>query len=338
MKSLLDIQREIKGLETAIHEVESALSSLHQDIQEIRTADDDLEMDYDMIRTLANNISFQNHPLAKLESGYACKIYIELLICVMRMDMSSVVEKMTYIQWILKESEIDADELVLEDAYRETLELNDKIYAEMGEELDEEYRAFFIVDALVVANFAGRANAATTEYVARLCSLLGMDAQQVEECTLLARIILCQNVDNIKRTDIEKILPIIKNYAYCIRKEEVEKAFISQREICVEVYNDDLWGSYSLSWKVEQKSHVNSGEIFAEYRPKQGSTTSVKASKSGMLFQFEISNNSWWPYSIGSLGVIAHPCDTGEQIEAWLNKTKGTNNAIFKLVDEGDRS
>ncbi len=53
MKSLLDIQKEVKQLETMVQDMANFLDCINREIQEIRTSNDNMEMDYDMIRMLA---------------------------------------------------------------------------------------------------------------------------------------------------------------------------------------------------------------------------------------------------------------------------------------------
>ena len=326
MKSLLDIQKEVKQLETMVQDMANFLDCINREIQEIRTSNDNMEMDYDMIRMLAKNVPFANHPLAELEDGYACKLYIELLLSVMQMDTNGITEKMVFIQWILEESRLDME---LEDAYAESLELGKDIYSEIGEVLRTDFGLFFIVDALIVANFVEEANGEAIEYIAQLCVLLGVDASYMEIGIILAKIALYQDIKNTKKTDIEKVLPYIDDFEYCIGKNTIEKAFWLFRYVCVKVYNDDLWGGYSLSWKVKQISKVSKGDNIAEYRPKQGSTTYVKASQDGTLFQFKVEKG----YSCGSVGVISHPSDSGKKIEQWLTKKYET----FEFIDESNR-
>ena len=135
------------------------------------------------------------------------------------------------------------------------------------------------------------------------------------------------------KTDIEKVLPYIDDFEYCIGKNTIEKAFWLFRYVCVKVYNDDLWGGYSLSWKVKQISKVSKGDNIAEYRPKQGSTIYVKASQDGTLFQFKVEKG----YSCGSVGVISHPSDSGKKIEQWLTKKYEGENVTFEFIDESNR-
>ncbi|MDE7323350.1 MAG: hypothetical protein K2N73_11670 [Lachnospiraceae bacterium] len=327
MKSLLDIQKEVKELEAMVQDMANSLDCISREIQEIRTSNDNMEMDYDMIRMLAKNVPFANHPLAKLKDGYACKLYIELLLSVMQMDTNGITEKMVFIQWILKESRIDME---LEDVYAESLELEKEIYSEIGEILRTDFRRFFIVDALIVANFVEEANGEAIEYIAQLCVFLGVDASYMETSVILAKIALYQDIKNIKKADVEEVLPYIDDYEYCIGKNTIEKAFCLFRYVCIKVYNDDLWGGYSLSWKVKQISKVSKGDNIAEYRPKQGSTTYVKASQDGTLFQFKAEKT----YSYGSVGVISHPSDSGKKIEQWLTKRYEGENVTFKFIDE----
>ena len=339
MKSLLDIQKEVKELEATIQGAVNSLDCISREIQEIRTSNDNMEMDYDMIRMLAKNVPFANHPLAELEDGYACKLYIELLFSVMQMDTNGITEKMVFIQWILEEARLD---MVLEDVYAESLELKKDTYFEIGELLNSEYRMFFIVDALIVANFVGKANEETTEYIGKLCTLMRTNASYIENCIVLAKIALEQSVENIESADMERVMPFIHKYEYCIAKDIMEKVELKCRVVCVDIDDDDLRADSSLAWLVGQGSMVNKGDVIAKYRRKQGPTQKAYASKNGKLFRFRLrkkKNSSTLSFfedffeSYTRIGVISRPSDTEKEIKQWLKEKYGTDITIESILD-----
>ncbi len=313
MKSLLDIQKEVKELETTIQGAVNSLDCISREIQEIRTSNDNMEMDYDMIRMLAKNVPFANHPLVKLEDRYACKIYIELLFSVMHMDINGITEKMVFIQWILEESCLDME---LEDVHAESLELEKDVYFEIGELLNTEYRMFFIVDALIVANFVGKANEEATEYIGKLCTLMRTNASYIENCIVLAKIALEQSVENLESADIEKVMPFIHKYEYCITKDTIKKVELKCRVVCVYVKNDTFEAMLSFRWCVRQKSMVNKGDLIALCSDRK-----FYAPKNGKIYQFRYEN-------CAEIGVISHPSDTEKEIKQWLKEKYGTDVTI----------
>ena len=313
MKSLLDIQKEVKELEVMVQDMASSLDCINREIQEIRTSNDNMEMDYDMIRMLAKNVPFANHPLAELEDGYACKIYIELLFSVMHMDTNGITEKMVFIQWILEESRLDME---LEDVHAESLELEKDVYFEIGELLNTEYRMFFIVDALIVANFVGKANEETTEYIGKLCALMRTNASYIENCIVLAKIALEQSVENIESADMERVMPFIHKYEYCITKDTIKKVELKCRVVCVYVKNDTFEAMLSFRWCVRQRSMVNKGDLIALCSDRK-----FYAPKNGKIYQFRYEN-------CAEIGVISHPSDTEKEIKQWLKEKYGTGVTI----------
>ncbi|MDE7323349.1 MAG: hypothetical protein K2N73_11665 [Lachnospiraceae bacterium] len=312
MKGLLDIQKEVKEVEATIQGAVNSLDCISREIQEIRTSNDNMEVDYDMIRMLAKNVPFANHPIAKLEDEYACKLYIELLLSVMHMDTNGIIEKMVFIQWILKEARLD---IVLEDAYAESLELEKDTYFEIGELLNIKYRMFFIVDALIVANFAGKANEDTTEYIGKLCTLMRTNTSYIENCIVLAKIALEQSAENLKNSDIERVMPFIHKYKYCITKDTIKKVKLKCREVCVDSID-------YLTWLVKQRSLVNKGDLIARYGFLGFTQKKVYASKDGKLFQFHAENY------MRRIGVISHPSDTDKEIKQWLQEKYGMDVTI----------
>ena len=199
-----------------------------------------------------------------MEDGYACKLYIELLLSVMQMDTNGITEKMVFIQWILEESRLDME---LEDAYAESLELGKDIYSEIGEVLRTDFGLFFIVDALIVANFVEEANGEAIEYIAQLCVLLGVDASYMEIGIILAKIALYQDIKNTKKQILRKYSPYIDDFEYCIGKTQSKRRFGCSDTSALKSIMTICGEGIPLSWKVKQISKVSKGIILRSIDP-----------------------------------------------------------------------
>ena len=89
MKSLLDIQQDIRDLELSAKEITKSIRSLHTDIENIRDSSDIAELDYARIEMLSRQLPFGKHPLNKLEDRTCCKIYLEMLLNIVCLDLES---------------------------------------------------------------------------------------------------------------------------------------------------------------------------------------------------------------------------------------------------------
>ena len=109
MKSLLDIQQDIRVLEKNIQEINKCVKTINTDIETIRNSSEGVALDYSKIELLAKQIDFGKHPLDKLKDGRACQIYLEMLLNIVRLDQDeeSVVNRMVFVQWLQIQSKID---------------------------------------------------------------------------------------------------------------------------------------------------------------------------------------------------------------------------------------
>ena len=161
------------------------------------------------------------------------------------------------------------------------------------------------------------------------------DNTYIENCIVLAKIALEQSVENIESADMERVMPFIHKYEYCIAKDIMEIVDPKCRVVCVDINDNDLRADSSFTWLVKQRSMVNKGDVIAKYRRKQGPTQTAYASKNGKLFRFRLckkkdsSTFSFWGIeSYTRIGVISHPSDTEKEIKQWLKEKYGTGVTI----------
>lgn len=316
MKSLLDIQQEIRTLENSVQQIMGSIKNINADIDNIRNSSEVGVLDFCRIEILAKQFTFSKHPLDKLEDGRACQVYLEMLLNIVRLDSDGevTVNRMVFIKWLQLQSRIDWS---LEDLYKDSFKIEKQSYYELVESIPKKYREYFIVDALIVANIAGSANEEIYEYISDMIAILGMSSEDIKKLALISRLALSQNVEGISREQLKIVQDKIKGYGHYIKSNIVEDGIKALRVIAVELHDSD---ARDFKWKVKQHQKVRSGDVIAAYKKEKRSrgftyskeykVEEIKATVSGTIFQFRDNNTNY--------GVIAHEQDDKDSIKAWV--------------------
>lgn len=316
MKSLLDIQQDVRSLEKSVQEVANLIKGINLDMEEFRTANQNTDVDFSKIETLAKNISFGKHPIRKLSDGRACQIYLEMLLNIVRLDLEEEVSfnRLVFIQWLQTEAEID---WTLEDLYKDCYKIKSTSYHDLLDVIPKKYREYFIVDAVIVANLGGNAITDIYEYIADLAAVLGIDKERLRALSFVAGTALCQSTGHMKKKEIAEFLMSAKSFKHYIKTDILESGFKSIRQVIVELSDDE---AQDFKWKVQQGKEVKKGDIVATYsralRQRGFSwmtnfiTEEVKAPSEGTIFQFRDNGINY--------GVLAHEVDDKNSIKAWV--------------------
>ena len=312
MKSLLDIQQDIRRLEKCMQEISEDMQTINSDIDSLRNTSETTEGDFSKIETLARQIDFDKHPLSKLNDNRVCRVYLEMLLNLVRLDADeeTTVNRLVFIQWLQIQSRIDYS---LEDLYKECFKTDKKIIFEFLEIMPEEYKEYFLVDALIVANISGEANAALLNYIADIIDIFGLAHEKVKELAIISKMVLSQSVDGIKREYLNRV--DLESFSHYIRNDIVQDILNTIRVIAVAVRDSSV---YSFSWTTKQFQEVKCGDIIAKYRKNwmYGSDPEkVKAPVSGTIFQFKY-NNTYY-------GVISYENDNKDSIKSWVKMRRG---------------
>lgn len=328
MKSLLDIQQDIRNLESSVKEITESIRSIHSDIEEIRGSSDSVELDYKQIEILAGQLPFGKHPLDKLEDGRSCQFYLEMLLNIVRLDLEGedTVNRLVFIQWLQIQSRINWS---LEELYMDCFTRSKELHYEFAEAVDTKYRRYFMLDALIVANMGGKANREVLEYIVDLSRILGITKDNLQTASLIARIVLCQNADGIARAYLAEVYGELKKYRFYINMDIIKSVKLALRDIVVALWDNE---TIEFRWKVRQLSRVEKGDLIATYERKMDEKELVKkkekgirrvggtefkeirATSSGMIFQFRDNNTNY--------GVIAHETDNKDSIKAWVKANR----------------
>ena len=86
MKSLLDVQQDIRNLEKSVQEITNSIKCISTDIDVIRNSKVDTKNDFLGIEKLAKQFIFGKHPIDRLDDGNACKLYLEMLLNIVHLN------------------------------------------------------------------------------------------------------------------------------------------------------------------------------------------------------------------------------------------------------------
>lgn len=304
-KGLLDIQKALRELESKVRDISVSIAEIYEELDAFRNDEAD-SIDYEKIRFMSLHFSFGRHPLSRLEDAYGCRRYLEALLSLTRVDPGSerTVNRLSFIQWIQSQSGLD---ISLEDLFKESLQINTESFGELAEIIPSSYRRQLVMDALITANICGSANDEVLRYVANLCSILGVDKEQLRILSLMAKGVLKQELGKLQETDLQQVLTQAKAFEHYLNHDLMDAVLCAQRTVAVEV-PDRSWGNFV--WKVKQRGRVKEGDIIATHRVSfSGKVSMIKAPCAGTLFQFR--NNCI------NYGVIAHESDNKDAIKAW---------------------
>jgi len=141
LKSLLNIQEDIRKLENNVLDITESIKSINSDIESLRNSSNGAAIDFSKIENLARQFLFEEHPLSRLNEGRHCQIYLELLLNIVRLDPDPemMVNRMVFVQWLQMQSKIDWP---LEDLYMDCFKMDKQPYCELVDEIPLEYHVF----------------------------------------------------------------------------------------------------------------------------------------------------------------------------------------------------
>ncbi len=318
MKSLLDIQQDIRGLESTVKDMAVRIESINSDISELRNSAQDAQgrdFDYSRIEILAGQLHFGRHPLGKIEDGRLCQMYLEMLLQMIRLDndFETTVNRLIFMQWLQIQAEIDWS---LEELFTDACGLEASAYDEFVRMMPKKYVENFILDALIVANIGGEANREILEYIAELGCVLGITTEQISILASVASAVLCRQFGKTEREKMERVLNCAKKYGCYIDSDMLDRAVQDSREIVVQYSKDS---TKHFSWEVKQRQEVRQGDLLAQYSFfREASiqikkvTKQIKSPSSGVIYQFSDHGIIY--------GVLSLASDDKDEIKEWVRQ------------------
>ena len=306
MKSLLDIQQDVRKLENSVQELSKEIREINADIDELRNSSEVANLDFEIINILSKNIRFKNHPLYKLESGRHCTVYLEMLLNIVRIDIAdreATINRMIFVQWLQEQANID---WTLEKLYVDTFNYGKEAYCSLIDEIPDKYREYFILDALIVANIAGKANREIQEYIIDMATIMGIEENMIRKLAVIAKAVLCQTLTDIPVDIAESVIDDAKKYKHYLPLEMIPEVKKSLRTIVLELPDD----VYDFRWEVKQYQFVEAGDVIASYKKRY--TQYIKSTVSGTIFQFK-DNRTYY-------GVVSFEKDSKDSIKEWIKK------------------
>ncbi len=337
MKSLLDIQQDLRALEKSFGECLKAIQSISADVDMLRnenTASGDLE--YAQFEKIADKVGIGDanarHPICTLDAGTS-SMYLLALLNITRLDAEVEPERFVFIAWLLKQSRLSAS---LADLHAECYRLSGKFFENLAQTLPKELHERLITDALITANITGTANSEIMQYTAELCAVLELDTTAVTDCAVKAQAILGSEVHMMPIELADEILDMLYEYGEYAAvetkkavKDIIKAQLPSYRRLLVRYRDSDAQVKWELGVLTRQ---IKKDEIIGRYSMSTGAsiaaaiatlgniyktangiiTTEIKAPCAGELFRFRD--------GISTYVVISHRLDDIEDIKNWAKK------------------
>lgn len=333
LKSLLDIQKDIRNLENSILEISANIKQVNDDIDELRNQDNSIDFDYEEIKKLSQLIPFKKHPINKIEDEETVRLYLETLVNIIKFDDKNVDDKvdtrLVFIQWLLNNSKLNIN---LEELIISSLRVKISDFDKLTLKLSKKSKELLIVDLLIIANMSGTFNEDECNYVVDVITIVGVDASKLKLLTLIAKMVLCQKsfefdvaigndlikeLGNYRHYVLSNITDVVNSMPTDIIKEAIK----SMRTTVVEMHSEK---TKNFKWKCKQQDKVVCGDVIATYqkeRKKRGysftteyETKEILASSEGTIFQFRDNNIIY--------GVISHDSDNKDSIKQWIKNAK----------------
>ena len=312
MKSLLEIQQEIRELSGAVKELQASLEGISGDIGELRSSGSGEELDYEDIARTARNIHINQHPL-DLKDDMIKEMCTELLLVIAgnEPDSRNLYKKLAFVQAVKEAWHIDID---LRELQKRSLLTDENTYKNLCESLTIRDKVYLMPDMLITANFCGRANAETFELIADISDIFALSKEQMEEAIEIAKAVLTNDYSFPGKSD-EQAITLMKLYGHYIDDKICSQRIESSRSIDVQSLGFSL-----CDWKVPDRSRVKKGQLIAYGTPDLGSSNkNFYASREGYIFQFMLGN------IFGCIPVLcgvisAYQDDSIDSIRAWVKK------------------
>lgn len=312
-KTLTEIQTELRQLDKQVQTISKALGQLFQDIDALKEDKSPSDIDFAAIERASRKFMFGEHPLHRLQNGYACRRYIETLLGVVYTDRHSdaVPDRLAFVQWIITQADID---MTLADLMRSSLDLSADSFGELPGLLTVQYREGLLVDAMLTAYITGSAAAETMQYIAYLAGILEVNEKDLRVLTMIAKRILIQSDKRLGKQESKGIMAKYYQFHQYFCNGMLDKQLVAERKIVVEsgVYSaEPKWLVQGNGVPVEKNQNI--AITYPTLTRKRGIT--VPAPCTGTFFHFRQKNVYY--------GVIANYGDDLDSIKAWVKQERG---------------
>ena len=341
MKTLQELQQEVRILEDELRGLGTRLGRVASELDELQHAGDgSAGIDFDAVRFCAKQLDFSGHPLAELEPG-AARLYLTALLSLARFRKETDGNLLVLAQWILDQTQLsDTLSSLLLAGY----EIGAKQLQDLHEQLGNHWGPMLVLDLLVGAGLSGPPEEKALEYIGEVAMLFQMDEDRMEDIAAAARCSLRQSLEDEKK----KKLVDLPGYAKIYWTKDMRNAVFMKQAVratgqaaittaavlktigkgighalsinrYIEV-EEPILIAKELTWSVPQQSTVTKGRTLAvvEYWDQVlgcRRSRTICAKHDGTIYQFTYDGKYY--------GVISAVYDTLDQIQNWLRQQKG---------------
>ena len=313
MKSLIDIQQDVRAIENTLSTLTQQLGLINNALQQLSEPVDKNGIDFEDIKILAKRIPYKNHPIKEITSSNAQLDYLFILLNIVRLNEVKDINQFVFLQWLINESKL---KYTLEQIISMGLKSDVLNLLKSSEVLSDQQKRILILDAMILSNLSETRRDTVFNYLADLCVIFQIEKENVKTYSQIARLILTQSYSKLKKQDADKIIKHSKNFMCYLSKDIFEPYFAPLRRITLQVPENQIASGYQIEWHFQSQKYVKKGTTIAKYKSRLSHfTIEVKASESGFLYKFKHNHTSY--------GVISHHDDDIEAIKTWARKNGG---------------
>ena len=238
MKSIAELQQEIRLLRRELTNMDDRLEALDQELlnyRDISTGDSQ----YERIYEIAKIMPALKHPVMySIPAIYTN--YMSLLIMVAKLEGNLSDVQMLWLQRIVLQN---ANHCKLDYYMQQANSINyENALLQMHEAIKTKYADNLLVDMMLLANFSPATSVTTYEAIASIATLIGIKEQNLKQLSKISTAILTQDVE-ILGEENKEILYINDRFGYLLDnladwEKKVQKANQSQDNKDLQYYRD----------------------------------------------------------------------------------------------------
>ncbi len=238
MKSIAELQQEIRLLRRELSNMDARLDALDQELMNYRDTSVGYSQ-YERIYEISKIMPALKHPVMyNIPAIYTN--YMSLLIMVAKLEGNLSDDQMLWLQRIVLQNENHSRlDYYMEQAHNINYE---NVLLQMHEIIKTKYADNLLVDMILLANFSPATSVTTYEAIASIATLIGKKEQNLKQLAKIATAILTQDVEILGEDDKE-ILYVNGRFGYLFDnfagwEQKVQKANQSEDNKDLQYYRD----------------------------------------------------------------------------------------------------
>ncbi|MCT8977445.1 hypothetical protein N4T77_12610 [Clostridium sp. CX1] len=206
MKTISEIQSEIKGMSIR-------LSELFNELEDLKPKDNiNKQTDFVKISQLAQRHPIKEHILEEADN-YKKKLYLTMLSAIAQTNNDNREGKLIFLHRILSGIKYEGS---FESVVKDGMEINDKIIGEFIKCMeDNESKQLFIFESLIISNLGGEIDDIAKKYISELIGNLGIIKEEAVFLIKLSAVVLEQDSNKYKK--LVNIIPKIVDISVLLK-------------------------------------------------------------------------------------------------------------------------